>query len=101
MDPSQPYFPKTHEGKKKTKKNDSSTGPFCEFCRIFKNTFFNKISGGCFWRWTRRNQTTAHDIPNEQVLSLNDSLWIILATRQNGHVIAFFWSRPEVKMRQN
>ena len=65
MDPSQPYFPVTHKGKKKSKKKDSSTGVFCEFCRIFKNTFFKNISGGCFWRWTRRNQTTTHGIPIE------------------------------------
>ena len=101
MDPSQPYFPITHKEKKKSKKKDSSTGVFCEFCRIFKNTFFKNISGGCFWRWTRRNQTTAHDIPIEQMLSLNDSLWIILATHQNGHVVTVFYSRPKVKMRQN
>ena len=31
----------------------------------------------------------------------NDSLWIILATRRNGHVVTFFCSWPEVKMRQN
>ena len=97
MDPSQPYLPITHKENKKSKENDSSTGVFCEFCRNFKNTFFKNISGGCFWRWTRRNQTAAHDIPIEQMLSLNDSLWIILATRQNGHVVTFFCSRPKVK----
>ena len=100
MDPSQPYFPIRHKGKKKSKKKDSSTGVFCEFCRIFKNTFFKNISGGCFWRWTRRNQTTAHDIPIEQMLSLNDSLWITLATRHNGHIVTFLCSRPKVKKRQ-
>ena len=97
MDPSQPYFPITHKEKKKSKKKDSSTGVFCEFCRIFKNTFFKNIFGGCFWRWTWQNKTTAHKIPIEQLLSLNDSLWIILATRQNRHVVTFFCSMPKVK----
>ena len=70
---------------------------FAEFLRA---PFFKNISEGCFWRWTGWNQTTAHDIPIEQMLSLNDSLWIILATCQNGHVVTFFCTRPKVKMRQ-
>ena len=70
------------------------------FAEFLRTPFFKNISGGCFWRWTQRKQTTAHDIPIEQMLSLNDSLWIILATRQNGHVVTFFCSRPKVKMRQ-
>ena len=32
MDPSQPYFPTTHKEKKKSKKKDSNTSVFCEFC---------------------------------------------------------------------
>ena len=47
------------------------------------------------------DQTTANDIMIEQMLFLNDSLWIILAIHQNGHVETFFCSRPKVKMRQN
>ena len=101
MDPSQPYFPITHKEKKKSKKKDSNAGCFCKFCRNFKNTFFKNISSGCFWRWTRQNQTTAHYIPIERMLSLNDCLWIILTTGQNGHVVTFFCSRPKVKMGQN
>ena len=71
---------------------------FVEFLRtpFYKNTY-----GNCFWRWAWRNQTTAHDIRIEQILSLNDLLWIILAIRQNGHVVIFFYSRPKAKMRQN
>ena len=49
----------------------------------------------------KHDETTQHDIPIEQILSLYDSLLcIILATRQNGHVITFFCSRPKVKMRK-
>ena len=100
MNPSQPYFPITHKEKKKSKKKDSTIGVFCEFCQMFKSTFFVNICGGCFSRRTRRNQTTIHDFPIKQALSLNDLLRIILATRQNGHVVTFFCSRPKVKMRQ-
>ena len=35
------------------------------------------------------HETTAYDIPIEQILSLNDSSWIILAARQNEHVVTF------------
>ena len=68
-----------------------------EFLRthLFKNT-----SADCFWRWTRWNQTTAQHIPIERLFSLNDSLWMILATRRNKHVVAFSYSRRKVKMRQ-
>ena len=71
---------------------------FAEFLRrpLFKNTY-----GRCFWRWAWQNQTNANDILIEQMLSLNDSFWIILSTHQNGHVVTFFYSRPKVKMRQN
>ena len=88
MDLSQLYFTITHKEKKKSKKKDSSTGVFCEFCRIFNNTFFKNISSGCFWRWTQRNQTTVHNIQIEQMLSLNDSLWIILVFQIIGIVLA-------------
>ena len=37
----------------------------------------------------------------ELMLSLNDSFWIILATRQNEQVVTLFYSKPKVKMRQN
>ena len=36
--------------------------------KIFKNTFFKNTFGGCFWRWTRQNQTIACNIPTEQLL---------------------------------
>ena len=42
-----------------------------------------------------------NDIAIEEVLSLNDSFWIILATIRNEHVVKFFYSKPKVKMRQN
>ena len=45
----------------------------------------------------RRNQTTAHDIPIEQMLSSNDSFWIILATRQNGQMVTFFYAGQKLK----
>ena len=44
MDPSQLYFPITHKEKKNSKKKDSNTGVFCEFCQIFKRTPFTRIS---------------------------------------------------------
>ena len=71
---------------------------FAEFLRrpLFKNTYDR-----CFWRWAWQNQTNANGILIEQMLSLNDSFWIILSTHQNGHVVTFFYSRPKVKMRQN
>ena len=47
------------------------------FVEILRTPFFKNNYGVCFWRRTRRNQTTAHEIPIEQMLSLNDSLWII------------------------
>ena len=59
------------------------------FLKFLVKPFFKNTYGGCFWRWTQRNQTTAHDISIEQLLSLNDSLWIILAARRNGHVTFF------------
>ena len=37
----------------------------------------------------------AHYIPIEQLLSLNELLWIILAARRNGQVI------PLIRMKQN
>ena len=40
-------------------------------------------------RWTQQNHTTAHDIPIEQLLPLNNLLWIILITCWNRHVITF------------
>ena len=83
--------------KRRVRKNTQAQVSFAEFLRT---PFFKNISGGCFWRWTRWNQTTAHDIPIEQKLSLNDFLRITLATRQNGHVATFFCSRPKAKMRQ-
>ena len=73
----------------------------CEFCGIFKSTFINNTSGDSLRRWAWRDQTTAHDIPIEQLWSLNDFLWIIFAPGQNEHVVTFFYSRPKVKMRQN
>ena len=42
----------------------------CEFYEIFKNTFFTEH----LWTTASRNQTIAHDIPMEQLLSLNDSI---------------------------
>ena len=36
------------------------------------------------------NQTTAHDMPIEQMLSLNDLFWIVLTTPPNGHVVTHF-----------
>ena len=47
-DRSIPSIPIKHKEKNKSKKKDSSTGVFCEFFQIFKNTFFKNISGGCF-----------------------------------------------------
>ena len=46
------------------------------FAESLRTPFFKNSYGGCFWRWTRRNQTTVHDIPIEPMLSLNDSFWI-------------------------
>ena len=40
------------------------------FAEFLRTTFFKNTSSGCSWRWTPRNQTTAHNI--EQILSLND-----------------------------
>ena len=39
MDASQPHFPTTHKGKKKSKKIDSSTGVFCEFAEFLRTPF--------------------------------------------------------------
>ena len=50
---------------------------------------------------TMKSKTTARDIPIEQKLYLNDSLRIILATRQNGYVVTFSYDWPKVKMSQN
>ena len=88
---------------KKERKNETPAKVFsCEFCKKkLNNTFFLKnISCGCFWRLTRRNQTAAHYILIEQLLSLNDSLWIILAARQKWTRSNIFHSRPKVKIRK-
>ena len=63
--------------------------------KILRLPFFKNSSGGGFWRWTQRNQAIPHYIPIEQLLSLNELLWIILAARRNGQVI------PLVRMKQN
>ena len=93
--------PQRTRKKRKAKKKTQAQVFSSNFTKFLRTPFYKNISGGCLWRWTRRNQTTAHDIPIEQMLSLNDLLWIILATRQNGHLVIFFCSRPKVKMRQN
>ena len=46
-------------------------------------------------------QTAAHDVPIEQMLSLNDLFSIVLTTPRNGHVVTYFYSMPKAKMRQN
>ena len=78
--------PQRTSRKKRARKKTQAQVFFANFEEFLRTPFLKNISGGCFWRWTRQNQTTAHDIPTEQMLSLNDSLWIILATCQNGHV---------------
>ena len=35
---------------------ETPTHVFCgEFCKIFKNTFLQSSSGGCFWKWCYHN----------------------------------------------
>ena len=68
---------------KRRASKDTQTQVFsCYFCGIFKIPFYKNTYGNCFWRWAWRNQTTAHEFRIEQMLSLNDLLWIILAIRQ-------------------
>ena len=93
--------PQRTRKKRRTRKNAQVQVFSVNFAEFLRTPFFKNISGGCFWRWTQRKQTTAHDIPIEQMLSLNDSLWITLATRQNGHEVTFFCSKLKVKMKQN
>ena len=90
--------PRTRK-KRRARKNTQAQVFSVNFTEFLRTPFFKNVSGGCFWRWTRRNQTIAHDIPIEEIFSLNDSIWIILATRQNGHIVTFFCSRPKVKMK--
>ena len=68
-----------------------------KFAEFLRTPFSMNTSDGCFWRWTRRNQTAAHDIPIEQMLYLNYSLWIVLVACRNGHVVTFFNGTPKVK----
>ena len=71
------------------------------FAKVLRAHFFNNISSGGFWRGTQKNQTTAHYILIEQLLSLIALLWTILAAHRNWQSLKFFYSRPKVKMRQN
>ena len=91
------YLFTTHQEKRRARKNTQAPVVSVNFVELLRTPLFKNISGDCFWRWTRWNQTTGHDIPIEKTFSLNDSLWIILATRQNGHVVTFFCSRPKLK----
>ena len=83
MDPSPPYFPITHKEKKKSKKKiqvQVFSVNFAEFLR----TPFLKTSPVASTE-NEHNKT-------KQKFSLNDSLWIVLATCQNGHVLTYFFA---------
>ena len=99
MDPSQPYFPT--KNKKKREKRDSSTGVFLLILRNFQEHLFKELLRWLLLKMNMTKPNYCNNIAIEQMLSLNDSFWIILATHQNGHIVTFFDSKPKVKMKQN
>ena len=86
--------------KRRTRKNTQAQVFSVNSAEFLRTPFFKNIFGCCFWIWTWRNQATAHDIPIEQLFSLNDLLQMSLATHQNGHIVTLFRSRLKLKMRQ-
>ena len=66
----QPHF--STRNKRTVRKESPVRGFPLNFEEFLRTTFFKNTSGGCIWRWTQRNQTTSHNIPIEQMLSLND-----------------------------
>ena len=92
-------FPPKEQKEEREKRLQHKCFPV-NFPEFLRTPFFKITTIGCLWRWTRWNQSTAHSIPIEQLLSLNDSLWIILVTRRNERIITFFYSRPKVKIRK-
>ena len=98
MDPSQPYFP--HKEQKEEQKKKLRHRCFADNIAEFLRTSFLRTITGLLLKMSATKPNCCNDIAIEQMLSLNDSFWIILTTRRNGHVVTFFHSRPKVKMRQ-
>ena len=77
MDPSH-YFSPQQTKRRAEKRLQYRCFPV-NFRKFLRTHFLRTLQLGCLWRWIRRNQTTPHDIPIEQLFFLSDSSWIILA----------------------
>ena len=82
INPSQPYFPITHKEKRRVRKKIQAQVFSVNFAKFLRTSPVAASED-------EHHKTTAYDIPIEQMLSLNDPLWIILAALQNEHVVRF------------
>ena len=98
MDPSQTYLP-TRNKKKSEKKRLHQKCFFVNFAEFLRKLFLRTV-----------RVAVSEDVQDETKLlhmaswlNKHYSFWIILATRRNGHVVTFFYSRMlkwKVKMKQ-